>query len=706
MESCKRLVQRLLVGLVFMSMGMYMVLPGIMIKAENIDSSNNIVIKKFTIEKINNSTGIIEDVSASNPIKANDKIEINMEYSTNGNGVNENDNIVIKFPKELQGIMPIFPKNHFREVEMKGNMVIASGLNVDNAIGGYIRVNAEVANVETIVNEQIVVEINGKSYVQEIKIYPNDDIKAPTTTESLLYKTCDRTFNNPEIVDNKSFTEGYMYRPITDKAAKYIIYLNGEKKNLKNISINDISNVNDIILKDSIKIYSEENSQWIDVSNEFSTVDNSKEKSVEFNESGIKFNFGDISTTYKIVYSTKFDNEYSDLSEIVNTANLFENNNQIAESKTKINLYSEGRMITKFCNTGRYTTDANGNTVSEISGVGSMVPYTIYINEGNESVKNLIVTDIIPEGLELVESSVRIYSTDRENNSTWLSAHEVSKIISIKGNEVKFSFGDTSKSYAIGYELKVTEINSTYINKATLTHVKDTASSEAVLKYKVDAGAINASKKVDKKFLEENDKIVTYTIELESFGNFEKNYINVTDKIDDNVKILDVKVDENIFSKSIDELTNTVKITNSNGKIERNKTYLIKIKVDFSNVKIGDKISNVAYINDNPTNKVTTQNYFEINNATGGQVEPDGEVNSFDPEVIKPEHPNTLTEEGLSKAEVEPRPEVRTNESVLDTEIKEIIKGVLPQTGEINWYLYLGCLLVVVGGAVIYIYRK
>ncbi|WP_252217626.1 MSCRAMM family protein [Clostridium chauvoei] len=122
-----------------------------------------------------------------------------------------------------------------------------------------------------------------------------------------------------------------------------------------------------------------------------------------------------------------------------------------------------------------------------------------------------------------------------------------------------------------------------------------------------DTGIINAEKYVSTEILTSTDnQIVTYSINFQSYGYFDKNFVDVIDNMNNNVKILSVEVLSN-FTYSINKEANTIIFENSNGEISYGDNFSIKIVTDFTNVPDGTTVNNKAKINKTITNTVQTK---------------------------------------------------------------------------------------------------
>ncbi|MGL4654340.1 MAG: SpaA isopeptide-forming pilin-related protein, partial [Sarcina sp.] len=172
----------------------------------------------------------------------------------------------------------------------------------------------------------------------------------------------------------------------------------------------------------------------------------------------------------------------------------------------------------------------------------------------------------------------------------------------------------TNSSYEFEYSAKVAHIAATITNSLQTQVGETTAESSATASFKTDAGLIGAKKTVNRSSLVfgENQN-VQYGINVTSWGAFPKGYLNIVDNINPLLKITSVQVPQG-FSYEIDG--NKVEIKNEQtviGTLSNPLIYNIKINTSFENVKNGTTIDNTAYVNNIPTNKVTTAKGYEFN---------------------------------------------------------------------------------------------
>ena len=123
-----------------------------------------------------------------------------------------------------------------------------------------------------------------------------------------------------------------------------------------------------------------------------------------------------------------------------------------------------------------------------------------------------------------------------------------------------------------------------------------------------DAGALNVYKYVDKTKVTNNpnDQKIKYDIKFDSYGYFFKDTLNIIDKLDP--RLSDIKITAtDQFITDFDENTKELVIKNSNGDIDAKKPAYITIEASMKNVGPGEVVKNIAYVNGNPTNEVSTR---------------------------------------------------------------------------------------------------
>lgn len=104
-------------------------------------------------------------------------------------------------------------------------------------------------------------------------------------------------------------------------------------------------------------------------------------------------------------------------------------------------------LIDKWADNLGHDTDGRGVVID----FDKPIEYLVRVNYAKQELKNVVVIDEIPDGLELVHDSVKFYedSPYKENNRREFD-------YSVNGKELEANFGDITSTFYIKYELKVT----------------------------------------------------------------------------------------------------------------------------------------------------------------------------------------------------------------------------------------------------------
>ncbi|MDU5651601.1 MAG: prealbumin-like fold domain-containing protein, partial [Clostridium perfringens] len=174
---------------------------------------------------------------------------------------------------------------------------------------------------------------------------------------------------------------------------------------------------------------------------------------------------------------------------------------------------------------------------------------------------------------------------------------------------LEINFGDIRyERYTVIYETRITSTESGYLNDAKLYYDDKELPSKHYSKLSKDAGALNVYKYVDKTKVKNNlnDQKIKYDIKFDSYGYFFKDTLNIIDKLDP--RLSDIKITAtDQFITDFDENTKELVIKNSNGDIDAKKPAYITIEASMKNVGPGEVVKNIAYVNGNPTNEVSTR---------------------------------------------------------------------------------------------------
>ena len=247
------------------------------------------------------------------------------------------------------------------------------------------------------------------------------------------------------------------------------------------------------------------------------------------------------------------------------------------------------------------------------------IKYFVEINLGDgvnpntrSYLSNADFFDNIPKGMALDINSICIkrmgYYDERSSDVTkdfWESNR-----IKADTKHLEINFGDIRyERYTIIYETRITSTESGYLNDAKLYYDDDKElPSKHYSKLSKDAGALNVYKYVDKTKVTNNpnDQKIKYDIKFDSYGYFFKDTLNIIDKLDP--RLSDIKITAtDQFITDFDENTKELVIKNSNGDIDAKKPAYITIEASMKNVGPGEVVKNIAYVNGNPTNEVSTR---------------------------------------------------------------------------------------------------
>ena len=247
------------------------------------------------------------------------------------------------------------------------------------------------------------------------------------------------------------------------------------------------------------------------------------------------------------------------------------------------------------------------------------IKYFVEINLGDgvnpntrSYLSNADFFDNIPKGMALDVNSICIkrmgYYDERSSDVTkdfWESNR-----IKADTKHLEINFGDIRyERYTVIYETRITSTESGYLNDAKLYYDDDKElPSKHYSKLSKDAGALNVYKYVDKTKVKNNpnDQKIKYDIKFDSYGYFFKDTLNIIDKLDP--RLSDIKITAtDQFITDFNENTKELVIKNSNGDIDAKKPAYITIEASMKNVGTGEVVKNIAYVNGNPTNEVSTK---------------------------------------------------------------------------------------------------
>ncbi|WP_283689576.1 SpaA isopeptide-forming pilin-related protein [Clostridium perfringens] len=247
------------------------------------------------------------------------------------------------------------------------------------------------------------------------------------------------------------------------------------------------------------------------------------------------------------------------------------------------------------------------------------IKYFVEINLGDgvnpntrSYLSNADFFDNIPKGMALDVNSICIkrmgYYDERSSDVTkdfWESNR-----IKADTKHLEINFGDIRyERYTVIYETRITSTESGYLNDAKLYYDDDKElPSKHYSKLSKDAGALNVYKYVDKTKVKNNpnDQKIKYDIKFDSYGYFFKDTLNIIDKLDPRLSDIKIAATDQ-FITDFNENTKELVIKNSNGDIDAKKPAYITIEASMKNIGPGEVVKNIAYVNGNPTNEVSTR---------------------------------------------------------------------------------------------------
>lgn len=244
--------------------------------------------------------------------------------------------------------------------------------------------------------------------------------------------------------------------------------------------------------------------------------------------------------------------------------------------------------------------------------IGTLANYKVTLNPEENELSNVIFKDAVPEGMEIVPSSIKIKNLTKNIDVT----NDLKGNIVASGRNFSINIAKVASKYEITYSCKIVEQLDSYTNSATMDAEEYSREASHTLDQYVDSFGLNAIKEADKSIVtnDSDDQNVTYTIKTWANGAIKKGTLNIKDKLDPRLEYLGFEDEAGLFDVNYDKNTNTISVVNKQDihgfttEEEGRMVYSrIKIKVSFKNVKGGETISNIAVVNDRTTNEVEVE---------------------------------------------------------------------------------------------------
>lgn len=215
-----------------------------------------------------------------------------------------------------------------------------------------------------------------------------------------------------------------------------------------------------------------------------------------------------------------------------------------------------------------------------------------------------------PWSKEKIANNISYKVEEKRNESG-----QVDKVIT--GFTINLSKEEVESKFFIAYTLKVISIEDSYINRAVLDANNSEIDKNDEINFKKNSGLISAKKEVDKKVLNSSDnQIVKYKINMSTYGVYDAGQVNLLDEVNSVLEISNIKYSDNLeLKKEAGDGKNTIRLVNKYEfkQIKEGEPVQSWVTFDanFTNVKVGETIRNVAQINGSspPGVETTKQGY-------------------------------------------------------------------------------------------------
>lgn len=221
---------------------------------------------------------------------------------------------------------------------------------------------------------------------------------------------------------------------------KWTIDINKAQSDLTGVTVEDLLPDGLSLINGSVELYelSVAGSEWV-ASDE--DIFDSADYNVETDGQKLTFTLGDIGTNaYRLIYKT--DTDFTKVNGgHYQVTNIFENN---------ATLLSEGSPLdTDEAYASIIRSSLIEKTLSS-EDYSDEVTWTVWLNNAKHNLKDVDFEDELPEGLDFISGSVKVYKVDgtTEEDYTPISTNIVE-------NKLTIEFGDISDTYKIVYKTKV-----------------------------------------------------------------------------------------------------------------------------------------------------------------------------------------------------------------------------------------------------------
>ena len=231
---------------------------------------------------------------------------------------------------------------------------------------------------------------------------------------------------------------------------------------------------------------------------------------------------------------------------------------------------------------------------------GEEITYTITVKNDGGLSKDVVIKDTIPTGTTFVPESIEISNNENTSN---LGTTELESGITVN---VPAKVGETQGIVTLSFQVRVNELpantyEDTIENIATVDEKETNEVTTNIYKANIEYNKVSIPASGE---TVENGQEITYTIELRNKGKAPGTVI-VKDTIPEGTEFVEgsVKIGGQVqTSLTSENLSNGIEVT---VEAENTNTLEFKVKVvDNDTLANGDKITNIATVNDNPTDPV------------------------------------------------------------------------------------------------------
>ncbi|HBF4605217.1 TPA: SrtB-anchored collagen-binding adhesin [Clostridioides difficile] len=553
------------------------------------------------VVKINNNT--IETESMK-------KISFNLTYTPTSKGIQAGDSITFKVPDVFNKVNLDYTSECFDKTESNGEYTLTFRElpNGQSVMQGKIGLEAYVKKVDEETNAKIHIETTGKiesgSGDVDVEIKPGDKEDIPDAKGTLK-----------KLVEGRKSTTVFM--PVKNKDINYSIQVNEKQEELKDITLYDELPEGLTLINGSVSVVTSDGKELSDFN-------------IEQNENSISVDFGNIDKSYTVKYKARIsDKNVKHDSKYKNVASIKSDGKKIQEDDATVSVFDRG---------DNYLLTKGHSGATNITQVGQVINYQISVNDDKSPISNVVITDNIPEGMRLTTSGeaghdFRVVEVPMNGSWTPWSKEKIANNISYKIEEKRNESGQVDKvitgftinlskeevesKFFIAYTLKVISIEDSYINRAVLDANNSKIDKNDEINFKKNSGLISAKKEVDKKVLNSSDnQIVKYKINMSTYGVYDAGQVNLLDEVNQALKISNIKYSDNLeLKKEAGDGKNTIRLVNKYEfkQIKEGEPVQswVTFDADFTNVKVGETIQNVAQINGSspPGVETTKQGY-------------------------------------------------------------------------------------------------